>query len=213
MEESKLDRDQEQGVLHRKRNGTLTRYQILLSMNIACAVGYALLVYISKNQGFGTPKNESTYFFLRSAYRINDLLRLNSTGAISTREVARTFPSQWSQAGGELLVLVTVSCLAAMILLLLRLVAGSRLCRESFRRDGGLTGLLAPPACYLYVSKLTFSWAQEPLSQPSYSFWQSSPLILFVAEVFCLGIFRGIYRKQSIPAWTLNIFLFLHYAI
>ncbi len=86
MEESKRDIDQEQGVLHGKRNGILTRYQILFSVNIACAVGFALLVYISKNQGSWTPKNDSTYFFLRSAYRINDLLRLNSTEAISTRE-------------------------------------------------------------------------------------------------------------------------------
>jgi hypothetical protein len=199
MEESKRDIDQEQGVLHRKRNGILTWQQILFSVNIACAVGFALLVYISKNQGSWTSKNDSTYFFLRSAYRINDLLRLNSTGAISTREVARKFPSQLSQAGDELLVLGTVFCLAALILLLVRLVAASRLYRESFRRAGGAMALLAAPACYLYASKLTWSWAGEPHSHPS-SFWQSSPLILFVAEVSCLGIFRGIYRKRSIPA-------------
>ena len=72
MEESERDRDQEQGVLHRKRNGILTRYQILFSINIACAVGYALLAYISKNQGFGTPKNDSTYFFLRSAFKCRE---------------------------------------------------------------------------------------------------------------------------------------------
>jgi len=94
-----------------------------------------------------------------------------------------------------------------------RLVAASRLHRQSFRREGSAMVLLAAPACYLYVSKLTWTWAGEPLSKPAYSFWQSPPLILFVAEVFCLGIFRGIYRKRSIPAWTLNIFLLLHYSI
>ena len=213
MAESKRDGGQEPGVLHRKRNGILTLCQILFSANIACALGYALVVYISRNQGLWTPQNDSTYFFLRSAYRIDDLLRLNSTGAIFTREVARKFPSQWSQAGSELLVLGTAACLTALILLLLRLVVESWLYSDSFRREGKVTALFAAPACYLYVSKLTWSWAQGPLSQPSYSFWQSSPLILFVVEIFCLGIFRGVYRKRSIPAWTLNFLLFLHYGI
>src|SRR5690348_7355757 len=74
-----------------------TLHEFTFSLSIASAFGYALLVYASRNQASWTPTNDSTYYFLRSAFRINDLLRLPSANSVSTSAVAREYPSRWSQ--------------------------------------------------------------------------------------------------------------------
>jgi hypothetical protein len=185
--------------------------EILLSVDIACAVGYAALVYISKNQGSWTPKNDSTYLFLRSAYRVNDLLRLSSIGTVSPREVARQFPSRWSQVGAEVLTVLIIFGVASLFVLLLRLVPESRLYRKLLTYVGGATALFAIPACYLYVSRLTWNWAPESLPVSPYPSWQILPLTVFVAEILFFGILLRRYRRRLVPAMVLNIFLFLHY--
>jgi hypothetical protein len=187
-------------------------HEILFSVNIACAIGYAVLVYISKNQGSWTPKNDSTYLFLRSAYRVNDLLRLGSIGTVSTGEVARQFPSRWSQVGVELLTVLTIFGVASLFVLFLRLVPESSLYRELLRYIGGATALFATPACYLYVSRLTWNWAPESLPVSSYPSWQILPLTVFVAEVLCFSILLSRYRRLFVSAPVLNTSLFLHYA-
>src|SRR6266702_4064775 len=155
MEESKRDSGH--------HDDPFALHEILLSVNNACAIGYAVLVYLSKSQGSWTPKNDSTYFFLRSAYRVDDLLRLNSIGTVSTREVARQFPSRWSQVGAELLTVVTIFGVASLFVHLLRHVPESSLYRELLRYVGGATALFGTPACYLYVSRLTWNWAPDSL--------------------------------------------------
>jgi len=70
MEESKRDSGH--------HDGTLALHETLFSANLACAIGYAVLVYVSRSQGSWTPKNDLPYLFLRSAYRVDDLLRLSS---------------------------------------------------------------------------------------------------------------------------------------
>ncbi|PYT96669.1 MAG: hypothetical protein DMG38_22940 [Acidobacteria bacterium] len=204
MEKSKRDSGQHEG--------PFALHEITFSVDIACAIAYAVLVYISKSQGSWTPKNDSTYFFLRSTYRVNDLLRLSSIGTVSTREVARQFPSRWSQVGAELLTVVTIFGVASLFVLFLRLVPKSSLYRELLRYVAGATALFATPACYLYVSRLTWNWAPESLPVSSYPSWQIFPLTVLVAEVLSFGILLRGYRGRFIPALVLNTFLFLHYA-
>jgi len=187
-------------------------HEILFSVNLACAFGYASLVYISKNLGSWTPVNDSTYYFHRSAFRINDLLHLPSANSVSTNAVAREFPSRWGQVGDEVLILVTVLSFAALLLMLLRLIAGTSSYHAVLNRFAGATALLAAPACYLCVSRLTWKWASGPLSVPYYSFWRSLPSIVFATDILCLGALFAIYRKRAIPAWALSTLLSLHYA-
>lgn len=197
--------------LRRRGDSIRTLHEFMFSMNIASALGYALLVYISTNQASWTPVNDSTYYFLRSAFRINDFLHLPSINPVSTDAAARAYPSRWGQVGEEFLILVTVFSVAALVLLLLRLIAGTSAYRLILSRVAGLTALFVAPACYLYVSKLTWKWAAEPFSIMHYTFWQSALPIVFVAEILCFGILLAMYRKQSIPGWASRALLSVHY--
>src|SRR5208282_5952560 len=171
MEESKRDGDHPNSFLHRKRKSILSMYEILFSANIAYAIGYALLVYIYRNLSLWTPENDLPYYFFRAAYRIDDLLRLPSNDVISVTAVARQLPSHWSQVGVELLFGCTVFGLAALLLLLLRLVAGSSFYHALFGRPGGVMALFAVPACYL-LARLTWSWPPNSFPMGFYPFWQ-----------------------------------------
>jgi hypothetical protein len=187
-------------------------HEVMFCLNIAAALGYALLVYLSKNLGAFTPANDSMYYFLRSAFKIDDLLHLPSTNPISTSALAREYPSRASQIGDELLILTLVLAAASLVLLLLRITNGRSGYRIMLSRVAGVTALFAMPACFLLVLGLTWKWPSEPLSVPSYPIWQNPRLIVFVAEILSFGILFGIRNRRSIPAWILNTLLFLHYA-
>jgi hypothetical protein len=73
--------------------------QLMLSLNVACATGYAVVLYVVRSIGSWMPKNNFFYFFLRSAYRINDLLGVHSRSAVSTTQVARHSSLLWGQPG------------------------------------------------------------------------------------------------------------------
>src|SRR5258708_38346736 len=122
MDTSEYKSSQSKEPLRPRGDSIRTIHEFAFSVNIASAFGYALLVYVSTNQASTTPANDSIYYFLRSAFRINDFLHLPSTNSVSTRTVAREFASRWSQIGDELLILVSIFCVAALFLLLLRLI-------------------------------------------------------------------------------------------
>jgi hypothetical protein len=186
--------------------------EIMFSLNIAAAFAYALLVYLSKNLGAFAPANDSMYYFLRSAFKIDDLLHVPSTNPISTSALAREYPSRASQIGDELLILIFVLAAASLVLLLLRITTGRSGYRIMLSRVAGATALFAMPACFLLVLGLTWKWRSEPLSVPSYPIWQNPRLIVFAAEILSFGILFGIRNRHSIPAWILNTLLSLHYA-
>lgn len=187
-------------------------HQIAFSLNITSAFGYATLIYASRSQAYGSPQNDTVYYFLRAAFRINDLLHLPSITPVSTAAVARQFPSRWSQVGLELLIVVTVCAASALLLWLLQLVAGSPAYRLAIERLAGLTALFAFPACYSFVLKLTWKWSPEPLSMGPRGFWYSLPLVVLAVEILSLAIFNAIYRKRSLHPWAAAVLLFLHYA-
>lgn len=171
-------------------------HEIIFGLNIASALGYALLVYISRNQASMTPANDSTYYFLLGAFRINDFLHVRSIKTVATSALARQFPSRWSQLGEELAVIVTVLGATAFLLLLLRLFGRTSTYRALLNSVALVTALFAAPACYLCVSKLTWNWLREPISPVRSPFWQSFPAVVFAAEILCLCALMIFYRKR-----------------
>ena len=212
MNEPEYRSSQSKEPLRHQGDSIRTLHEFIFSLNIASAFAYALLVYISMNQASTTLANDSTYYFLRGAFMINDLLHLPSTNSVATGALARELPSRWSQVGDELLILIGTLGVASLVLLLLRIIDGTSPYRLILSRVACLTAFFATPACYLYISKLTWNWASVLFSVRHYTFWQSAPAIVFVAEILCLGILFAIYRKRPITAWTSRILLFFHYA-
>jgi hypothetical protein len=191
--------------------GFLDLREITFSANIAAALVYAYLAYLSRNQSLGMPVNDAVYLFLRSAYRVNDFLHVRSTDVISTRLVARQMPAGRDQLGYELLIFLTTFALGALVLLLLRLAGGSAMYRILLSRIAGITALFAAPFCFLFVSWLTWTRVPEPPFRPRSGFWESPTLAIFGAEILCLIALLGIRRRRSIPLYSLVILALVHY--
>jgi hypothetical protein len=187
-------------------------HETMFGANIAAAFGYALLVYVSRNQASMPPADDSTYYFLLGAFRINDLLRLRPIRTVSTSAVARQFPSRSSQLGEELVVLVSVLGATAFLFLLLRLLGRTSIYRAILNRVAFATALFAAPACYLFVSKVTWNWLREPISPVRSPFWQSLPALVFAAEILCLCAYMVLYGKRASFTWLTIEFLIFHYA-
>ncbi len=200
--------------LQRRGIGIVRLHEILFSLNIAFAPVYALLLYVSRNQALWTPANDSTYYVSRSAYRLNDLLRIGSNLAVETGTVARHSLSPWDQVGYELLVAVTILSLAAIILLLPRFLAPSAAHRVLLGSGAGATALFAVPLFYFCVSRLTWSWpASYDLGpSPPSDFWRNPWLAVFAGEILCFGTIFAISKTRRLPTWTASSLLLSHYA-
>lgn len=181
-------------------------HQIAFSVNIASAFAYATLVYVSRSQTYGNPQNDTVYYLLRAAFRIDDLLHLPSITPVSTAAVARQLPSRWSQVGVELLIVVTVCAVSALLLFLSQSIGRSQADRWTNSLFPGLTALFALPACCLYVSNLTWRWSSEPLSMRPRAF------VVIAIEILSLGILLAIYRKRPFHPRAVGVLLLLHYA-
>jgi hypothetical protein len=146
-----------------QQRATRRRFPLLseigVSVSIATAAVYGLLVYISKVQLSVIPPNDSTYYFFRAAFRINDLLRLNSVEPVSTNAVARQFPSRSSQVGEELLAILTHVGVAALVVLFLRLFSQISIYRALIGPQAFFTSLFALPVCYSNLVARTIPFA------------------------------------------------------
>jgi len=193
------------------RNWVTRLHEIVLSLNIACALGYSTLLYVSKNLALPPPANDSGYYFLRGAARVGDLLRAGQIAAVSTDAVARQAGPPWRLA--ELTSIASLLAVAVLVVLFIRLFVVTPTSRLTHERAVGFAALFTLPACYLVVSRLTWSWQTEPgsLSSPAYPFWQSRELLVFVAEILCLGIYFIAFRKRTISLWLAGGVLTLHY--
>jgi hypothetical protein len=185
--------------------------EIMFSANIATALGYAALLYISNNENGWSAANDAGYYFLRSAFKLNDVLRLRSISAVSTDRVAREFPNRWSQVGSEVSTLLAVFALAVLLLSMLRLIGGSRTYEVLLGRVGCATALFAMPAFALYVEKLKLNWASSGNAVGATAFWRSPTLDVLLGGILCLGLIVFIFRNRAISTWTLSTLLFLHY--
>lgn len=215
---SKQDKEQSD-----KRQRIRDLNEIVFGLNVAGAAVYALLVHITKN--VLKPMDDSTYYFLRSAFRIADFLRLRPVRAVSTSTAAAE--ARWGYIGEELVVLVTVVGIAALLVLLLRLVARTSVYRTLLSRVALVTALFAAPVCYLYALRLTWRlldhgrivWSTDqarPITEISslpISFWRSFPFLSFTAEVMCLCVFLALFRRRTPSRWVRVPFLVIHYSL
>jgi hypothetical protein len=188
----------------------------LLSLGIACALLIGGLAYVLKNLTSWTPVNDSLYLALRGAYRIVDLLHLQSTTPVATSVLRRQLPSGSQRLGIEIVVVVTVSGVAAAVWLLLSLVSYAPNVDALVRRLTLATLVFAAPACYLTVSWLTWtSPLGEPAPLPRGNFFRENLLAtIFIGEmacVFALLLWRY-FQKRVTSKWGLAIFVLLHFA-
>src|SRR5436305_10675601 len=173
--------------------------QALLSLNVAGAVLIAGLFYISKNLASWTPVNDSSYLVLRNAFRVVDFLRLQSQPPVATSALRRQWLSGSERLGIEVFMIVTLLGTAAVLGLLLWLLRKTPIYRsvKAFATLGAL--LFAAPACYLYVSWLTWRWPRnDPWSSPHGNFFrQSAPLMVFLAEIATGFLSRIFFRRKK----------------
>jgi hypothetical protein len=197
--------------------------EIAFSLNVAAAAVYALLVHITKNEL--KPMDDSTYYFVRSAFRIADFLRLRAVRAVSTSNAAAE--ARWGYIGEELVVLLTVVGVAVLLVLFLRLIARTSVYRTLLSRVALVSALFAAPVCYLYALRLTWRlldhsrivWSTDqarPITEISslpISFWRSFPFLSFTAEVMCLCVFLALFRRRTPSRWVRVPFLVIHYSL
>src|SRR5579864_5195824 len=148
----------------------LGRLQVLFfSANIACAVGYALSLYISHNAILQPSQNDSSYDFLRGALRVSDLLHLGATTAVSTVAVARHDSFIWNRLAIGIAFVVTICAATALLFLLVSAFRVRSRYQSAFRRAAGLAALFAAPACYVLVLVATWNWPSglDPISPAS----------------------------------------------
>jgi hypothetical protein len=74
-------------------NILLALHELLFSANIACAVGYALSLYMSRSVGPWTPLNDAGYYFLQGVIRVSDVL--HPGGGCCAKEVV-AFRIYWN---------------------------------------------------------------------------------------------------------------------
>jgi hypothetical protein len=193
-----------------KCRAILALQEVMLCLNIACAVGYVLLAYIYKNYAQERAANDSTYYFIRSAFKINDLFHIKSLSSVNPDAVARQFQFRWNQVGYDLLALVTVLCVAALLLLFLRLASDSASHRKSLSRVAGLVSIFAAPLCYLYLAQFNPAWRIESFLFPALMFLRNPASIAAAVELFCVPIVLVLFRNHRMPRILLVIFVSVH---
>jgi hypothetical protein len=197
--------------LSRHQSGIRMFGEAMFSFNVAYAVGYAFFLYISRSQMSWVPNSDLGYYMLRSAVRIDDLLGVTSTAAVSTDAVARSdFPIH--RIGLELTFTITVVAAALLIFLLVRLCSRTSWYRVTTEHVAGGIALFLAPACYLAMSGLTWKWAMLPEESPAMPFWRSGLLAIFIVEFLMVSIFVS-FRKRPLAASLTIFFLIAHYVL
>jgi hypothetical protein len=185
-------------------------HEVFFSANVACALGYALLLYVVRTCTAFPPPNDSGYYFFRGAVRVRDLLHLGAIGAVSTHAAARRGLSiQWDPVAIEVMFAVSVCSAASLVLLLVTTFATGRSYRVIFNRIAGVVALFAAPACCLPALKLRPDWPDFLSSSPPlWSFLFS----VLAGEVVAFVILWMISRRYAISAWVSGGFVLLHSA-
>jgi hypothetical protein len=119
-------------------------HEVLFSLNLACAAGYAACLYIARSFT-DTWQNDSGYYFLRGAVRVGDLLHRVVASPVSAGAVARRDSILWSSGTIALTVLATIWSAAAVIHLLVMAFASRSASATFFRRIAGPIALFTSP--------------------------------------------------------------------
>jgi len=172
-------------------------YEIILSVSMASGVGAAFVLYVFRNLSDVRPANDSGYYFLRAAVRVNDLFHVPVTNAISVIRVARNQSWEQGHFGEELTILITVLGFAAGAFLLIGLLQCLWDLTAWLRVGTGLSVFFAAPIAYLTVSALTWDSSLYP-------FWKAPLTALFAGEVLgaAILIFLCQVRRVSVAVFA-----------
>ena len=192
----------------------LGMHDVFFSVNIACAVIYALSLYVSRSITQWTPQNDSGYYFLRAAARMSDILHVGTRAPVTTNAVARLDSILFNQTVIALVFVVSICSAAALVFLLVRICAlGSRY-PASFRRIAGAVALFATPTCCLLVLALTRTWPTGMDSGTSPS--GQAFLVVTAGELLCFLVLLllnfKLVRWPAIFASASVLLFLLHFA-
>jgi hypothetical protein len=169
-------------------------YEVLLSLDVGYAVTLSEWTFIHR----GDPHRFSIYFMLpverlfsRTADDINRSMHLAAT----------------SGTGHEIASIIFTFVIATSVLILLRLIAPTRLSHTILDPVGGIAVLALVPALWLHAYQA--SMFPNP---GSLAFWASFHWSLFDIEVplVCAGMLYG--RKGRLPLWACVLILTVHYS-
>lgn len=97
------------------------------------------------------------YRYFRGGVRINNFFHLKSSNS-----AYGPIPNPGSQVGLEFMYLLSVLCLAILLLTAVRFVRSPRFSRLILNAFTGILGLFAAPFLYLYAHPFGFDWAPVP---------------------------------------------------
>ena len=183
---------------------------VSLGLNIGGALFLGALLDVLRNWASIKPANDSTYFSLRSMYRVIDFLGLQSQNPVATGVLRREFPTSSEQLGADIFVIVTWLGIAAAATLLLSLLRNTRIYRAIVGPAALTILLFAAPVCYLYVSWRTWGWMHEP-GRKIGNFFLSIPLTVFLVEIVCFSIFWRLFRRKQKPKSLKGLLVSLHF--
>jgi Domain of unknown function (DUF6438) len=172
-------------------------FEPALAANLFCTLIGTFLVHISNNDPiFNRHSDDSTYLFLRSAFRIADLLGLRYINPV-TNPLAQTAESNHRVLFGmEISILVTTFAVGVGIFFLQRRLFGS-LHTSAIVRYAGATALFAMPLCKLAVEFHDSAWYPTRFITGIPHFF----LIVLIGEILgaCVLLAVNRWRPLSFP--------------
>lgn len=188
----------------------LSLHEVFLSLNIACAFGYAILLYTARSVTPWTPQNDSAYYFLRGAVRVSDLLHHSAATPVTAGALARRDSILWRFGTVGLTVFLSIWSTAAVIYLLIRLFSSHPGAKSVLRRISGPIALFLTPASCVVTWLITAKWnvdfstISEPFGEHVLPSILCGELVGFIALLW-LG------RKRQLFQWASPV-LVVHFA-
>lgn len=184
---------------------------VFVSLNIACAFGYAACLYIGRSMVGDTWQDDSGYYFLRGAVRVSDLLHQAIASPVLVSAVARRDSIIWSAGTIAMTVAATIWSAAAAIFLLIRFL-GSRLGSAEFlRRISEPIALFLTPALCVAVWLITWKW-EWSFSAVHTPFGHYVLICILCGELFSFVIMSQLSFQTAFSRGASAILLLLHFA-
>lgn len=189
-------------------SGRTNLREVALALSLTSAIAYGSLVY-GEIQGLD-------YYLLRTGIRIDDILRLPQTNAVTTEALRRQSQNPWTLlAGMELAILISMFAVMMFVLLFLRLSPGAWHRIITGNHCAGFLALFALPIGYL----CSRPWQAGPdwtfalsASNAVDSRLMRLVWLLLVADVLFAAILFLIARVRPFSTWTIGILLVFHCA-
>jgi hypothetical protein len=179
-----------------KKSGLLANpYEALFSFNLAFAAVNTLMVAAFGLKSYDVPESFSVWFrylFLRSAIRVNSILRLGSIDRV----------------GREMTFILSTISLAVLVWSMVCFLGSARRHNIGVGPVAGLSSLLAVPMGLLYANAWLWS---PPTWNQSLVFCQSANKGILVADILCISALLYFRRKSGLSVWTTTFLFVLHY--